>query len=430
MTAREILIVAVLIGAAILAAALAGCPRGPASTSASPTPRDPGVAVTANPVPLVAVRDDSAASSRYRVTAELSFKELGGQPVRITKLKVDIVASGGWSAASTQDADLAIAASGVASETLTTVIEATGPADAGRWRLTATAARPDGQLIPVAPIESELRFTGAPAPAANEVFVGAGDIAKCGVGDAEATAKLLDRIPGTVFTLGDNVQDAGADAEYANCFEPTWGRHRSRMLPTVGNHDWFGGHGRPYFSYFGASAGPAGLGYYSQTVGAWHVISLNSEIPAGPGSPQYEWLKADLAASPAACTLAMWHRPLFTSGPNENAAHMRDAWRLLGHYGAELVLSGHNHMYERFAPQDADGRADPRGPRQFVVGTGGYPLYGRARAQAHSEVLDANTWGVLKLTLKSASYAWEFVPVAGKSFRDSGSGTCIVRTIN
>ena len=120
----------------------------------------------------------------------------------------------------------------------------------------------------------------------DEVFVGAGDIARCGVGDAEATAKLLDRIPGTVFTLGDNVQDVGADAEYANCFEPTWGRHRSRMLPTVGNHDWFGGHGRPYFSYFGASAGPAGLGYYSQTVGAWHVISLNSEIPAGPGSPQ------------------------------------------------------------------------------------------------------------------------------------------------
>jgi 3',5'-cyclic AMP phosphodiesterase CpdA len=262
------------------------------------------------------------------------------------------------------------------------------------------------------------------------VFVGAGDIAKCGGGDAEATAKLLDRIPGTVFTLGDNVQDLGTPEEYARCFEPTWGRHRSRMLATVGNHDWYGGTGRPYFAYFGASAGPAGLGYYSARVGAWHVVSLNSELPSGAGSPQYEWLKAELAASPAACTLAMWHRPLFTSGPNDPATPMRDVWRLLSQYGADLVLSGHNHTYERFAPQDADGRADPRGPRQFVVGTGGYPLYSRARAQANSEVFQGDTWGVLKLTLKSTSYTWEFVPVDGRSFRDSGAGACVVRTAN
>jgi acid phosphatase type 7 len=267
----------------------------------------------------------------------------------------------------------------------------------------------------------------APEVAPDEVMVGAGDIARCGVGDAEATAKLLDRIPGTVFTLGDNVQDQGAAEEYEKCFEPTWGRHRSRMLPTVGNHDWFGGHGRPYFSYFGAIAGPAGLGYYATTVGAWHVISLNSEISAGSGSPQYEWLKAQLAMSTAACTVAMWHRPLFTSGPNDPAVHMRDAWRLLNQQGAELVLSGHNHQYERFAPQDADGRPDPRGMRQFVVGTGGYTLYGRTRAQANSEAFHSDAWGVLKLTLKSASYTWEFVPVAGQSFRDSGSGTCIPR---
>jgi hypothetical protein len=291
---------------------------------------------------------------------------------------------------------------------------------------------PDG---PTSPTQQESTTSGAgtvvapiPDPAIrDEVFVGAGDIAQCGIGNAEATAGLLDRVLGTVFTLGDNVQGTGSDAEYVNCFEPTWGRHRWRMLPTVGNHDWFGGHGRPYFSYFGESAGPAGLGYYSQTVGAWHVISLNSEIPAGPGSPQYEWLKADLAASPQACTLAMWHQPLFTSGPSENAAHMRNAWRLLDQYGAELVLSGHNHMYERFAPQDADGRPDPLGPRQFVVGTGGYPLNGRARVQANSQVLDSDTWGVLRLTLKSTSYTWEFVPVPGKSFRDVGSGACVVR---
>jgi 3',5'-cyclic AMP phosphodiesterase CpdA len=258
------------------------------------------------------------------------------------------------------------------------------------------------------------------------VFVGAGDIARCGMGDAEATARLLDRIPGTVFTLGDNVQDAGAAEEYEKCFEPTWGRHRSRMLPTIGNHDMFGGHGRPYYSYFGASAGPAGLGYYSTTLGAWQIISLNSEIDAGPGSAQFAWLKAELAASSAACTLAMWHRPLFTSGPNDVAAHMRDIWRLLGQHGAELVLSGHNHQYERFALQDADGRLDARGMRQFVAGTGGYPLYGRARSAANSEVFHSDAWGVLKLTLKSASYAWEFIPVDGRSFRDSGTGACSV----
>ncbi len=261
----------------------------------------------------------------------------------------------------------------------------------------------------------------------DEVLVGAGDIAGCGVGDSEATAKLLDRIPGTVFTLGDNVQDTGSAEEYAKCFDPTWGRHRQRMLPTVGNHDWSGGNGRPYFAYFGPSAGPSGLGYYGTTLGAWHVLSLNSEIPARAGSPQYEWLKAELAASPAACTIAMWHEPLFTSGPSEPAASMRDMYRLLHQYGTELVLSGHNHMYERFAPQNADGRADPSGPRQFVVGTGGYTLYGRARAQANSEVLESDTWGVLKLTLKSSSYTWEFVPVQGRSFRDAGSGSCSPR---
>jgi hypothetical protein len=269
-----------------------------------------------------------------------------------------------------------------------------------------------------------------PEAAPDEVFVGAGDIARCGVGDAESTARLLDRIPGTVFTLGDNVQDIGAPEEYARCFEPTWGRHRSRMLPTVGNHDWHGGTGRPYFAYFGASAGPSGLGYYGTRLGAWHIVSLNSEIPSGPGSPQYEWLKAELASSPTACTLAMWHRPLFTSGPNEPAVAMRDVWRLLSQHGADVVLGGHNHTYERFAPQDADGRADPRGPRQFVVGTGGYTLYGRARAQANSEIFQGDSWGVLRLTLKSTSYAWEFVPVEGRSFRDSGSGTCVVRTAN
>ena len=266
---------------------------------------------------------------------------------------------------------------------------------------------------------------GAP-PVPDEVIVGAGDIAGCGVGDSEATAKLLDRMPGVVFTLGDNVQDQGTAEEYAKCFDPAWGRHRWRMLSTAGNHDWYGGHGSPYFAYFGTSAGPAGLGYYSMTVGAWHLVVLNTNLPAGEPSAQYRWLKDDLEASPAACTIMLWHEPLFTSGRAENATFMRDVWRLAQQHGVDVVLNGHNHAYERFAPQDADGRADPRGPRQFVVGTGGYPLYARTRSQPNSQIYESDTWGVLRLTLKTGLYEWEFVPVAGKTFRDSGSSACVV----
>jgi acid phosphatase type 7 len=283
-------------------------------------------------------------------------------------------------------------------------------------------------VSPTAPSHGGSGDTGPGSdPAPDEVLVGAGDIAQCGIGDPEATAKLLDRIPGTVFTLGDNVQGSGSAEEYAKCFDPTWGRHLSRMFPTIGNHDYDGTGGGPYFRYFGESAGPPGLGYYSYTRGAWHIVSLNSEIPAGLGSAQYEWLRTDLAESQSVCTLAMWHRPVFSSGSSGGSARMRDAWRLLELFGADLVLSGHDHNYERFAPQDADGRPTAHGIRAFVVGTGGYTLYLRATTQPNSEVWDDRTWGVLKLTLKSGSYAWEFVPVAGQSFRDSGSGTCVVQ---
>jgi hypothetical protein len=261
----------------------------------------------------------------------------------------------------------------------------------------------------------------------DEVLVGAGDIAQCGIGDPEAAAALLDRVPGTVFTLGDNVQGRGAEEEYERCFEPTWGRHRWRMFPTIGNHDFDGTGGAPYFAYFGDRAGLPGLGYYSHALGAWHVVSLNSEIEAGIGSPQYEWLKADLAAADCACTLAMWHRPLFSSGPSGGSRRMRDAWRLLQRHGADVVLSGHDHDYERFAPQDADGHANPDGLRAFVVGTGGFTLYPRATVAANSEVWNSRTWGVLKLTLRSDGYDWEFIPVAGQHFRDSGSEACAAR---
>lgn len=257
-----------------------------------------------------------------------------------------------------------------------------------------------------------------------EVFVGAGDIAKCGVGDPEATSKLLDRIPGTVFTLGDNVQGDGSAEEYSQCYEPAWGRHLWRTFPTIGNHDYDGTGGRPYQAYFGTRSGPTGMAYYSHTLGAWHIVSLNSEIPAGSASQQYEWLKADLEEVAVPCILATWHRPLFSSGPSGGSSRMRDVWRLLQQYGADVVLNGHDHHYERFAPQDADGRRTASGIRQFVVGTGGYTLYGRATSHPNSEMFQARARGVLKLTLKSGSYDWAFVPVAGESFSDSGTESC------
>jgi len=375
-------------------------------------------------VPLIATPDAGAAASSYRVAVNLTFRETAGRPARITRLKVDIYAPSGWSLARSYDTDLPIAALGAASYALTTIVEAAGSNASARWRLSATAADQEGQAFETAAVETDLSFP-VPALAPDEIFVGAGDIAQCGAGESEATARLLDRIPGTVFTLGDNVYPRGTAELFAQCYEPTWGRHKRRTFPTPGNHDWEEAGGAPYFAYFGASAGPAGLGYYSYTLGAWHIVSLNSQVAAGPGSPQYEWLKADLAASPAACTLAMWHHPLFSSGPNGNTARMRDVWRVLNQSGVDVVLSGNDHVYERFAPQDADARPTPRGIREFVVGTGGYSLYDRAGSQPNSEIFENRTWGVLKLTLKAGGYSWEFVPVAGKSFRDFGSAACV-----
>ncbi len=259
---------------------------------------------------------------------------------------------------------------------------------------------------------------------ADAVLVGTGDIVVCGSRVAQATSGLLDAIGGTVFTAGDNVLFSGTPAEFRDCYGPTWGRHKSRTRPAPGNHDYESAGAVPYFEYFGANAGPAGLGYYSYDLGAWHVISLNSNVPADAGSPQGLWLRQDLESSRASCTAAYWHHPLFTSGPNGPNTYMRDVWRLLHRFGADLIISGHDHAYERFAPMDPDGRADAtRGIRQFVVGTGGAPLYTHPRVEPNSEAR-ASVHGVLKLTLRAMSYDWEFVSVPGEAFRDSGSGAC------
>jgi hypothetical protein len=254
-------------------------------------------------------------------------------------------------------------------------------------------------------------------------LVGAGDIGSCGSSGAEATARLLDRIPGSIFTAGDNAYMRGRLEDFRNCYEPTWGRHRGRTHPVPGNHEYESG-GSGYFSYFGASAGSGGLGYYSFSEGAWRVIALNSEVPSGAGSAQMMWLRDELSAKPTACTAVIWHRPLFSSGRNGDNPDMRDVWRALYEFNVDLVINGHDHTYERFAPQDPDGRPDAaRGIRQFIVGTGGAPLYEFQTIRPNSEIRAA-VWGVATFTLNDRGYQWQFVPIDGVQFQDSGSASC------
>ncbi len=287
---------------------------------------------------------------------------------------------------------------------------------AGTASITATSEAVSGT--------SALTVTAA---ASSFVLVGAGDIADC---DASPTAALLDNIPGTVFTAGDNAYPNGSSSDYSQCYDPSWGRHKARTRPSPGNHDHNTSGAAGYFGYFGAQAGPAGLGYYSYELGAWHIISLDSEYDYGvgidPTSPQGQWLRADLAATTKRCILAYWHYPRFSSGSNHGSdPALQTFWDALYAAGATIVISGHDHEYERFAPQAPDGTADPvRGIREFVVGTGGAGLYSLGTPLPNSEVGNDNSHGVLKLTLSDGSYTWEFIPVAGDSFRDSGSGTC------
>lgn len=287
----------------------------------------------------------------------------------------------------------------------------------------SSPAAPGSALPPTVPPVSPSPLP-TPIPSGPQVFVGAGDIAMCDGSGDETTAGLLDRIGGTVFALGDNAYPSGRTEDYRDCYAPSWGRHLGRTRPAPGNHDYESPGAAPYFQYFGANAGPSGLGYYSFDLGAWHIISLNSNIAAQTNSAQGEWLKFDLASNQSAkCTLAMWHHPLFSSGPNGDNGNMRDFWRLLYDAGAEIVLVGHDHDYERFAPQDADGRLDRvRGIREFVAGTGGGTLRELTGFHLNSEARITLAYGVLKLTLQTDNYQWEFIPASGPA--DAGTGTC------
>jgi acid phosphatase type 7 len=271
---------------------------------------------------------------------------------------------------------------------------------------------------------------GGPAPAGAEgdpVLVGAGDIADCDIPGAAATAALLDDIPGTVFTAGDNVYPDGTAAEFRSCYAPTWGRHLARTRPSPGNHEYHSAGARPYYAYFGAGAGEPGRGYYSYDLGEWHIVALNSNLRAEAEAAQEQWLREDLAAHKVPCTLAYWHHPLFSSGSGHGGdPRLRPLWQVLAEFAADVVINGHDHDYERFAPQSPDGRADAaHGVREFVVGTGGAVLGIFGFPHANSEVRKSGTWGVLKLTLHPTSYDWEFIPAAGGTFHDAGSAACV-----
>ena len=249
-------------------------------------------------------------------------------------------------------------------------------------------------------------------------MVGAGDIARCEEPHDEATARLVEDIPGTVFTLGDNAYQRATRSDFENCYDPSWGQFKDRTRPAAGNHEYAMPEAGPYFDYFGAAAGEPGKGYYSYDLGSWHIVVLNSncaEVEGGcmPDSPQERWLRADLEANRSACTLAYFHHPRFASGEEHgDQLSSRPFWRALYDHGADVVLSAHEHNYERFAPQTPDGELDKSGGiRQFVVGTGGGQLYGFDEPRPNSQVRQGDTHGVLKLTLLPESYDWEFVPV-------------------
>jgi 3',5'-cyclic AMP phosphodiesterase CpdA len=264
-----------------------------------------------------------------------------------------------------------------------------------------------------------------PAPITEvAVLVGAGDIGECGPGTgAEATARLLDRTDGVVFTAGDNAYPSGREQDFRNCYEPNWGRHKARTRPSPGNHDYEVPGAAAYFAYFGANAGPPDLGYYKYSAGTWTVYSLNSNVPVSGGSPQLRWLQNELAGDPARCSAAYFHHPPFTSGQHGDSLFMRDMWREFYAAGVDVVIAGHDHTYERFAPMDGEGNNDiARGVRLFIVGTGGARLVPPGRIAPNSEVRTTQ-YGVLKLTLGTGRYQWEFLQVNG-GVADSGVDIC------
>jgi acid phosphatase type 7 len=261
-------------------------------------------------------------------------------------------------------------------------------------------------------------------------LLAAGDVAGCDSGGDEQTAALLDTLPGAVLMLGDTVYEDGSAGQFAVCYVPSWGRFRDRTYPVPGNHDYQTAGASGYYQFFGPRAGQPGKGWYSFDLGRWHLIALNSNCEAvggcQPGSEQDRWLRADLAAHPARCTLAFWHHPRFSSGTTHGSdPAVGGLWMALYEAGADVVLVAHEHNYERFAPLDPLGQVDPaRGMREFVVGTGGRSHYPFGSPLPGSEARNSDSFGLLELRLSRAGYTWRFLPAQGSSFQDSGTDSC------
>jgi hypothetical protein len=314
-------------------------------------------------------------------------------------------------------------------------------------------------LFPITFLLVFISFFSQKSFATNDVFVGAGDICgdsidhpeilKLGISmeNAEATAKLILAQPSaTVFTAGDNVQISGVTSEFTNCFNPTWGQFKDRIHPAIGNHE-YGEYGQstfilhganPYFDYFGQTAGNRGQGWYSYNLtNNWHVIVLNSECYVKDKNGVYtcdinsqeKWLKNDLANNSNKHIIAIWHIPRFSSSAADASTKVNATYKVfwddLYNAKTDIVINGHYHVYERFAKQNPDGNKVSSGIREFIVGTGGYDHHNKFTSTLlpNSEVSNDTSFGVLKLTLHENSYDWQFIPVAGQSFTDSGTST-------
>jgi hypothetical protein len=277
----------------------------------------------------------------------------------------------------------------------------------------------EGDLAP------ELVVTYLPIPtptlsARDAILVGAGNISTCKNDNDELTAQLLDNLPGTVFTVGDNVFEQGSYQEFMDCYNPTWGRHKDRTYPAPGNQEYDTQDAGGYFQYFNNIPS-----YYAYDLGNWRIYALNSETNVGENSKQVKWLKIDLATHPSQCVLAYWNTPRWSSGEKHGSNEdMQVLWETLYESGAEVVINGLEQDYERFTPMNTTGQPDPKGLREIVVGTGGSDLDQFGLPLPTSEVRDSSSYGVLKLTLRSNSYDWEFIPIPGSTFTDAGSAEC------
>jgi hypothetical protein len=254
------------------------------------------------------------------------------------------------------------------------------------------------------------------------VVVAVGDIGECGSTGVQQAARIADGIDGQLLLAGDLAYMHGSMQDYLKCFDPFWGNFRRRWRPAPGNHEYETPGAAGYFQYFGEAAGASGRSYYSFRTGDWLVLMLDSNIPIGRGSPQFEFVRNEMTITKLPCTIAVFHHPLFTSGPNGPNIFMRDLWGLLYEQDADVIVAGHDHLYERFGKQDVDGRSDARGLRQFIAGTGGARLYDFQRVSANSQAR-IKAHGVLRLTLDSTSYQWAFVDATGAT-ADSGSDSC------